>query len=84
MFIKQEPAAPSGSRKRMLPVSTTHLQPRTKKSVALSAAVAAKEDKSVKLLQSLWRRKYRFNQTHQVVDTFLEIGPTAHRVKSIR
>jgi hypothetical protein len=67
----------------MLPVSTTHQQPRTKKSVGLSSA-AAKEDKSVKLLQSLWRRKYRFNQTHQVVDAFLETGPTAHRVKSIR
>ncbi len=84
---KQQP----NSRKRTLPVSSTQQQHSTKKSARLSqslslgASVAiAKEQKSVKLLHSLWRRKYRFNKTHQVVEKFLETCPTAHKVKSIR
>jgi hypothetical protein len=72
MFIKQEAAAP-GSRKRMLPVSTTQQPHSTKRSERLSSGASVaivKEQKSVKPLQSLWRRKYRFHQTHQVVDKF--------------
>jgi hypothetical protein len=88
MFIKQEAAAP-GSRKRMLPVSTTQQPHSTKRSERLSSGASVaivKEQKRVKLLQSLWCCKYRFNQTHQVVDKFpLDLSDgRAHRVKSIR
>lgn len=55
-----------------------------RKRARTAATTMFQTQKSARLIQKLWRRTFRFNTTHQIVETFLKEGPTASHVKSIR
>jgi hypothetical protein len=48
------------------------------------ASAAARHRDHVLHIQRVWRRKFRHNQTHQLVADFFEHGPTTDRVKGMR
>jgi hypothetical protein len=48
------------------------------------AAAAARHRDHILHIQRVWRRKFRHNQTHQLVASFFEHGPTIERVKGMR
>jgi hypothetical protein len=45
---------------------------------------AQREDEASLLLQNAWRRRFRFRQTHQVVEQYLKDGPTVSMANTIR
>jgi len=49
-----------------------------------AASAAARHRDHILHIQRVWRRKFRHNQTHQLVANFFEHGPTIEHVKSIR
>jgi len=52
--------------------------------VCKRSSASSKVASSIIVVQKAWRKTFRFNQTHKVVNTFLKEGPTIQYVKSIR
>jgi len=48
------------------------------------AAASARRWDHALHIQRVWRRSFRHNKTHQLVDKYFKHGPTIEHVKSIR
>jgi hypothetical protein len=78
---------PSKSKKRAGAAAVApqaHMQVAKRVCAPVAPSALMLERKSASIVQKAWRQSFRWNQTQQIVRTYLKTGPTSNYVKSIR